>query len=111
MLRMYAITSSVFPNDPQFNQQSALLNTGQGGGTAGDDIGITHAWSVTTGSAKTVVALMDTGVDYDQQDLYQNIWINQAEIPLSRLSTSLGGTFCFCSDGAQRVSRSPRAAG
>ncbi len=24
---------------------------------------------------------MDTGIDYDSPDLYQNIWINQAEIP------------------------------
>jgi subtilisin family serine protease/subtilisin-like proprotein convertase family protein len=88
----YTLTSSVYPNDPMFNQQSGLLNTGQGGGTPGDDIGITHAWSVTTGSASTIVALMDTGVDYDQQDLYENIWINQAEIPKSRLAPSLGGT-------------------
>ena len=35
---------------------------------------------------------MDTGVDYDQEDLYENIWINQAEIPKSRLAPSLGGT-------------------
>jgi serine protease len=88
----YAITSSSVPNDPDFNQQWALDNTGQDGGTPGDDIGATHAWTVTTGSSNTVVALMDTGVDYDQEDLYENIWINQAEIPKSRLAPSLGGT-------------------
>jgi subtilisin family serine protease len=81
----YELVDSASPNNPLFNQQNALLNTGQGGGTPGDDIGATHAWSVTTGSYNTVVALMDTGVDYDQQDLYQNIWINQAEIPASRM--------------------------
>jgi subtilisin family serine protease/subtilisin-like proprotein convertase family protein len=88
----YALTSSAFPNDPQFNQQWAMLNTGQGGGTAGDDIGVTHAWSVTTGSAKNVVALLDTGIDYDQRDLYRNVWINRAEIPKSRLAPAFGGT-------------------
>lgn len=81
----YELTDSSYPNNPMFNQQSALLNTGQNGGTPGDDIGATHAWSVTTGSYNTVVSVMDTGIDYDQQDLYQNIWINQAEIPASRM--------------------------
>jgi subtilisin family serine protease/subtilisin-like proprotein convertase family protein len=81
----YALAASVYPNDPMFNQQNGLLNTGQGGGTPGDDLGVTHAWSVTTGSYSTTVAVMDTGVDYNQQDLYQNIWINQAEIPATRM--------------------------
>jgi subtilisin family serine protease/subtilisin-like proprotein convertase family protein len=84
--------TSVYPNDPSFNQQWGLQNTGQNSGTPGDDIGVTHAWSVTTGSSSTIVAVMDTGIDYDQQDLYGNIWINQAEIPKSRLAPSLGGT-------------------
>jgi serine protease len=88
----YALTSSVVPNNPLFNQQNDLLNTGQNGGTPGDDIGATHAWSVTTGSPSTIVAVMDTGIDYTQQDLYENIWINQAEIPKSRLAPSMGGT-------------------
>jgi subtilisin family serine protease/subtilisin-like proprotein convertase family protein len=88
----YALSSSAVPNDPSFNQQWALQNTGQDGGTPGDDIGATRAWTVTTGSGSTVVALMDTGVDYDQEDLAGNIWINQAEIPKSRLAPSLGGT-------------------
>jgi subtilisin family serine protease/subtilisin-like proprotein convertase family protein len=88
----YVLVSSAVPNNPMFNQQYALLNTGQNGGTPGDDIGATHAWSVTTGSASTIVAVMDTGIDYDHPDLYQNIWLNQAEIPKSRLAPSLGGT-------------------
>jgi subtilisin family serine protease len=88
----FSLTSSAVPNNPDFSQQWALLNTGQDGGTPGDDIGATHAWSVTTGSANTIVAVMDTGIDYTQQDLYANIWINQAEIPKSRLAPSLGGT-------------------
>jgi len=77
--------SSVSPNDPSFGSQWDLNNTGQSGGTAGADIHATQAWTVTSGSAKTVVAVIDTGVDYNHPDLYQNIWINQQEIPLSRL--------------------------
>src|SRR5205085_7732371 len=43
------------------------------------------AWDVTTGSTTVPIAVIDTGIDYKHPDLYQNIWINQAEIPPSRL--------------------------
>ena len=45
------------------------------------DIDAPAAWSVTTGIAATVVAMLDTGIDYTHEDLYLNIWINQGEIP------------------------------
>ena len=79
------MTASSVPNNPNFNQQWALQNTGQTGGTAGDDIGAVAAWNVTTGSNSIIVAVADTGIDYTDADLYQNIWINQAAIPASRL--------------------------
>jgi subtilisin family serine protease len=44
---------------------------------------VTTAWNTTTGSATTLVADIDTGADYTHEDLYENIWINQAEIPAS----------------------------
>ena len=31
-----------------------------------------------------IVGVIDSGVDYNHQDLYKNIWINQGEIPASR---------------------------
>ena len=67
------------PNDPSFGSQYALL--GSSGTTAGPGINAQAAWNVTTGSMKTVIGVIDTGIDYDHPDLYQNVWINQAEIP------------------------------
>src|SRR5213079_3142605 len=61
--------------------QWSLNNTGQNGGKPGDDIHATSAWTVTTGSLATVVGIIDTGIDYNNPDLYRNIWINQGEIP------------------------------
>ncbi len=71
----------VIPNDPLFAEQWALDNRGQTGGAWDADIDAPAAWSVTTGSAATVVAMLDTGIDYTHEDLYLNVWVNQGEIP------------------------------
>jgi subtilisin family serine protease len=71
-LRQYASV----PNDPQFSEQWAFRNTGQGGGTPGDDIHAAAAWNLTTGSRNVVVAVIDSGVDYTDPDLAANIWTN-----------------------------------
>ncbi|HZY89224.1 MAG TPA: hypothetical protein VFE78_30655, partial [Gemmataceae bacterium] len=76
----YQLTVSGVPNDPNFGGQWDMLNTGQNGGTPGADIHATGAWGVTTSAGNVVVAVLDTGIDYAHPDLYQNIWINQAEI-------------------------------
>ncbi len=81
-------TNVVIPNDPQFSSQYALQNTGQTGGTAGMDINATGAWSVTTGTPSVTVAVLDTGIDYDHPDLYDNIWLNNAEIPRIPFTTA-----------------------
>jgi serine protease len=69
------------PNDPYFNpQQWALNNTGAyAGGTPGDDIDAVPAWDLTVGNRRLVVAVIDSGVDYNHPDLVNNIWTNGAE--------------------------------
>ncbi|HYG09699.1 MAG TPA: S8 family serine peptidase [Pyrinomonadaceae bacterium] len=68
------------PNDPLFNEQWSLLNTGQRAGTSGADVCATRAWTKTKGSRKIVVAVIDTGVDYTHQDLRSNIWTRPASL-------------------------------
>lgn len=67
-------TVETVPNDPSFPQLWAMKNTGQAGGTPGADIKATLAWDLSTGSRNLVVAVIDTGVDYNHPDLSANIW-------------------------------------
>ncbi|MBI3554769.1 MAG: S8 family serine peptidase [Deltaproteobacteria bacterium] len=77
---------AVLPNDPNFGLNWGLLNIGQKDskgqdGLAGSDIGATKAWATGTGSKDILVAVIDTGVDYNHPDLKNNIFINTKEDP------------------------------
>jgi len=73
-----------FPNDPMFNQQWALHNTGQTGGAPDADIDAPEAWDIATGGVTVlgdsiVVAIVDGGCQLNHPDL--NYWYNWNEIP------------------------------
>jgi subtilisin family serine protease len=76
--RVYA--DSVLPNDPRFNELWGLHNTGQTGGTPDIDIDAPEAWEKNTGSTDVIVAVIDTGIDYNHPDLASNMWLNPNEI-------------------------------
>jgi serine protease len=89
----YLVTTAGTPNDPNFGSQWGFQNTGQSGGVAGVDVRAVQAWGITTSASNIIVSLIDTGIDYNNKDLYQNIWINQAEIPNQWFTKSSDGTF------------------
>jgi len=69
------------PNDLE-DPLWGLYNHGQDGGLAGVDIGVQEAWKTTAGSRTgPIVAVIDSGVDYNHQDLKDNIFENKGEIP------------------------------
>ncbi|MFA5506383.1 MAG: S8 family peptidase [Vulcanimicrobiota bacterium] len=72
-------------NDPQVGQLYGLHNTGQTGGKADADIDAPEAWATHTGrnqaSGGTLLAVIDTGIDYNHPDLKDNVWTNPGEIP------------------------------
>src|SRR3989344_7100859 len=61
---------AALPNDPEYPKQWYL---GQ--------IGAPTAWDKATGSEDVVVAVLDTGVDINNPDLKENIWVNALEVP------------------------------
>ncbi|MGB0653030.1 MAG: S8 family serine peptidase [Thermoplasmatota archaeon] len=56
------------PNDPRFDDQWHLRNTGQGGGSPGLDVGAVQAWDTATGAGVTI-SIVDDGVQYVHPDL------------------------------------------
>jgi len=68
------------PNDPGFNLQWALHNSGQTGGTPDADIYASEAWDIETGDENIIITISDTGIDWDHPDLIANIWHNSDEI-------------------------------
>ncbi|MDA7463351.1 S8 family serine peptidase [Candidatus Poseidonia alphae] len=56
------------PNDPKFSDQWHLVNTGQSGGTIGEDVNITGAWNTYRGNG-VVIGIVDDGFDWNHPDL------------------------------------------
>jgi subtilisin family serine protease len=63
---------AVTPNDPDFGQLWGL--------SSARGIDAPRAWELSTGSNDVVVAVIDTGVDYNHPDLNENMWRNTGEV-------------------------------
>ena len=95
----YILHADLTPNDTSFGSLYGLRNTGQviGGqaGTPGADIGATLAWDISTGSRANVVAVVDTGIDYNHPDLAANVW----SAPTS-FTVTIGSNTITCAAGS-----------
>ncbi len=93
---IYSISNS--PNDPFYSKEWGLKNTGQtvtnaglGGpdfqlitnnpGTSGFDMRMEKAWDTITDCSSTIVAVLDTGINYNHQDLSSNMWDGGVSYP------------------------------
>ncbi len=74
------VFASVTPNDPFFPEQWYLQK-----------IHAPEAWDVTKGSRDVVVAVIDSGVMLDHEDLASNIWVNEKEIPDNGIDDDTNG--------------------
>ncbi len=69
----FRIYVTATPNDASYSSTWGLENA------ADTDIDASQAWDYGT-STNTVIAVIDTGIDYNHVDLASNIWINTDEI-------------------------------
>jgi subtilisin family serine protease len=77
-------SGAVTPNDPYYaTHQYALHNTGvqppYDPGTAGADCEMEPAWDITTGDTSTVLAIIDTGLEFAHPEFSGRIWQNPGE--------------------------------
>lgn len=79
---MVELTSdcTVIPNDSRFSELWGMHNIGQNGGVLGADVNGPEAWCKNTDCSNIVVAILDTGIDYNHSDLIDNLWVNEAEL-------------------------------
>ena len=70
------VRPAVVPNDPDFQYQWNLNNTGQDGGTPGADIKAEAGWALQETAGSVIVAVIDSGIRVTHEDLAANIWKN-----------------------------------
>ncbi len=86
----YIYHTTLAPSDAQYGQLWAFKNIGQTittgnytpiSGTPGDDMNIEKAWDHITDCSSVIVAVVDSGVNYNQEDLAENMWNGGAIYP------------------------------
>lgn len=69
------VTASALPNDQRLSEL-----WGSGNSINNIDLDLPEAWDKATGSRDVIVAVIDSGVDYNHPDLVENMWKNPAEL-------------------------------
>ncbi len=85
----YILKAFQTPDDPKFGELWGLHNEGcpecnydqSKNGVPDADIDALEAWDIFRGSTDVVVAVIDTGIDYNHEDLKANMWMNEDETP------------------------------
>ncbi len=82
---IYRALESGVPNDAKFGELWGILNVGQPDargsvGRPGVDVNVVPVWaSGITGSKRVVVAVIDTGIEWNHPDLKDNLYVNPGE--------------------------------
>jgi len=64
----------LYPDDPIFETYGDIKAWGL------EDIGAPEAWAYNSDCSGILIGVLDTGIDYSHEDLWENIWFNSGEI-------------------------------
>ena len=84
----YILHSVGVPNDAHFATQYGMTK-----------IGAPQAWDITQGSSDVVVAVIDTGMDINHEDLVGNIWTNPSPGSITGITGDVNGYNFFDDNG------------
>jgi subtilisin family serine protease len=77
----YVAALSMKPDDEQLALQADPL----------ERIGAYEVWDERRDAKNTIVAVVDTGIEYSHEDLKENMWVNSEEIPGNRIDDDKNG--------------------
>lgn len=102
--KYYYYAQAAAPNDTDFGKLWGLNNTNQtitspsyttnnppGAAAVGKDMNVLGAWDVTTSCSSIIVAVLDTGINYNHEDLADNMWDGSASCLDKNGATISGG--------------------
>ncbi|MCP4167816.1 MAG: S8 family serine peptidase [Chloroflexi bacterium] len=75
----YLIYPTFRPNDPYYVNYAGNVDVANGGYLT--RMNMEAAWDLTRGRSEIIVAVIDTGIDLDHEDLEDALWTNPGEIP------------------------------
>lgn len=82
----------VAPDDPNFNLQYAMHNTGQSGGLIDADIDALEGYgSINMSAQPIIVAVADDGFQITHPDLAANMYVNPDEVPNNNIDDDANG--------------------
>jgi len=80
VIKIVEVVAGYFPSDPMYVLQWHFRQ-----------IECPNAWEIVKGNPNVVVAVIDSGVDYDHPDLYSNVWHNIHEVPFNGIDDDHNG--------------------
>ena len=76
----FEMNAIAIPNDPKWPSLWGM-----------EKISVPVAWDTWKGDNNSVVAVLDTGIDYKHEDLKNNMWINSKEVPANNIDDDQNG--------------------
>jgi len=73
-------TVPTIPDDTEYEDQWAI-----------EDIEADYAWNYKTDCSQVLIGVIDTGIDYNHEDLINNIWRNTGEVPGNGIDDDANG--------------------